>query len=87
MKNKLKEIDNKEVNEVVTLTKKILKVLYIVMIVAIILIGTVILKNLNVWHLLFTFLKVLAPLFIGFVIAWLFNPIVTKLNEKRYLEY
>ena len=83
MKNKLKEIDNKEVNEVVTLTKKILKVLYIVMIVAIILIGTVILKNLNVWHLLFTFLKVLAPLFIGFVIAWLFNPIVTKLNEKK----
>ena len=81
MMKKLK--DNDEVKEVVSLTKKILKVLYIVMIVAIILIGTVILKNLNVWHLLFTFLKVLAPLFIGFVIAWLFNPIVTKLNEKK----
>lgn len=74
--------NDKEINEVVTLTKKILKLLYIVMIVAIVLCGTIILKNLNVWHLLLTFLSVLAPLFIGFVIAWLFNPLVTKLNKK-----
>ena len=52
------------------------------MIVAIVLCGTIILKNLNVWNILLTFLKVLAPLFIGFVIAWLFNPIVKKLNKK-----
>ena len=82
MKKFDKEIDNKEVNEVVSLTKKILKLLYIVMIVAIVLCGTIILKNLNVWHLLFTFLKVLSPLFIGFVIAWLLNPIVTKMHKK-----
>lgn len=82
MKKNFKEIDNKEVNEVVSLTKKILKLLYIVMIVAIVLCGTIILKNLNVWNILLTFLKVLAPLFIGFVIAWLFNPIVKKLNKK-----
>lgn len=82
MNKKIKEIDNKEVNEVVSLTKKILKLLYIVMIVAIVLFGTIILKSLNVWHLLLTFLKVLSPLFIGFVIAWLFNPLVKKLNDK-----
>lgn len=82
MDKKTKGLDNKEVGEVVSLTKKILKLLYIVMIVAIVLCGTIILKNLNVWHLLLTFLKVLAPLFIGFVIAWLFNPIVKKLNDK-----
>ena len=52
------------------------------MIVAIVLCGIVILKQLNILDLLLTFLKVLAPLFIGFVIAWLFNPIVTKLNNK-----
>jgi len=77
-----KEINNKEVNEVVSLTKKILKLLYIVMLVAIVLFGTIILKQLNIWHLLLTFLKVLSPLFFGFVIAWLFNPIVKKLNNK-----
>lgn len=82
MKKNLKEIDSKEVNEVVSLTKKILNLLYIVMIVAIILCGIVILKSLNFWNILLTFLKVLSPLFIGFVIAWLFNPIVKKLHKK-----
>ncbi len=82
MRKNFKEIDNEEVNEVVTLTKKILNLLYIVMIVAIILCGTVILKNLNALGLLLTFLKVLSPLFVGFVIAWLFNPLVKKLNKK-----
>ena len=82
MKKNLKEIDSKEINEVVSLTKKILNLLYIVMIVAIILCGTIILKNLNVWNILLTFLKVLSPLFIGFVIAWLFNPLVKKLHKK-----
>ena len=53
------------------------------MIVAIVLCGTVILKNLNVWHLLFTFLTVLSPLFVGFVIAWLLRPLVIKLSQKR----
>ena len=82
MKKNLKEIDSKEINEVVSLTKKILNLLYIVMVVAIVLCGTIILKNLNVWNILLTFLKVLSPLFIGFVIAWLFNPIVKKLHSK-----
>ena len=79
MKNKF----NGEVSEVVTLAKKILKLLYIVMIVAIVLCGTIILEKLNVFHFLLTFVKVLAPLFIGFVIAWLLDPIVKKLNEKK----
>ena len=82
MKKELKEINNKEVNEVVSLTKKILKLLYIVMIVVIIFFGTIILDKLNIWHLFFTFLKVLSPLFIGFVIAWLFNPLVNKMSKK-----
>ncbi len=82
MKKEFKEIDHKEVNEVVSLTKKILKLLYVVMLVAIVLCGTIILDNLNIWHFVFTFLKVLSPLFIGFVIAWLLNPLVTKLSKK-----
>ena len=82
MKKINKEIDNTEVNEVVSLAKKILKLLYIVMLVAIVLFGTIILKQLNVWHFVLTFIKVLSPLFIGFVIAWLLNPIVTKMAKK-----
>ena len=56
MKKNFKEIDSKEVNEVVSLTKKILNLLYIVMVVAIILCGTIILKNLNILNILLTFL-------------------------------
>lgn len=82
MDKKIKEVNSKDVNEVVSLTKKILKLLYIVMIVSIVLCGTIILKNLNILSIVFTFFKVLSPLFIGFVIAWLFNPIVKKLNKK-----
>lgn len=82
MNKKFKEIDSKEVNDVVTLTKKILKILYVAMIVAIILSATIIMKNLKILSLFLTFLKVLSPLFIGFIIAWLFNPIVKKLNKK-----
>ena len=58
MKKNFKEIDSKEINEVVSLTKKILNLLYIVMIVAIVLCGTIILKNLNVWNILLTFLNI-----------------------------
>ena len=85
MKKEFKEIDNKDVKEVVSLTKKILNLLYIVMIVAIVLCGTIILKNLKLWDFIITFLKILSPLFVGFVIAWLFNPIVKKLNQKGIL--
>ncbi len=82
MKKEFKEIDNTEINEVVSLTKKILKLLYIVMLIAIVLFGTIILNNLHVWSFLFTLLSVLSPLFIGFIIAWLLNPIVKSMNQK-----
>ena len=78
---KKKDIEKTEIAEVLSLTKRILKILYVVMIVAIILCGTIILKNLNIWQLVFNLFKVISPLFIGFIIAWLLNPIVTKMNN------
>ena len=77
-----KKIDNEGVNEIIYLSKNILKVLYIALIASIILCVVFIFKNLGIFKILFSILKVLAPLFIGFVIAWLFNPIVNKLEEK-----
>lgn len=79
---KNEEINHKEINEVVFLGKKILKLLYIVMIVTIILSATIILKNLKIFDLLFSLLKVISPLFFGFVIAWLLNPLVAKMKNK-----
>lgn len=82
-KNKEK-IDYNEVNEVVGLSKKILHLLYVVMIIAIVLIATIILREWGVITFLLQVLKILSPLFIGFVIAWIFNPVVKKLEEKGF---
>ena len=80
-KNK-KELDTKELNEVISLSKKILNVLYILMIVGIVLGALFIMVYSNILKVFLSVLKVISPLFIGFVIAWLFNPLVKKLRKK-----
>lgn len=81
-KKKKSEINIDNVNEVVSLTSKILHILYGAMIIAIVLILTILIKEWGILKFIFAFLKVLSPLFIGFVIAWLFNPLVKKLEGK-----
>lgn len=80
-KNKEK-LDMNEINEVVSLSKKILHIFYIAMIIAIVLIVTIILREWGVIGFLLSILKVLSPLFIGFIVAWIFNPIVKKMEQK-----
>ncbi len=80
-KNK-NEINKQELNETIGLLKKILKLLYFVMIVAMIFIITLIAREWGVVKFILSLLKVISPLFIGFIIAWLFNPLVLKLKEK-----
>ncbi len=81
-KRSKEKLDLNEVNEVVTLSKKILHLFYIAMIIAIVLIVTIILREWGVINFLFQILKVLSPLFIGFIVAWIFNPLVKKLEAK-----
>ena len=76
------KINTKEVNEVVSISKKILNILYIVMIVGIIFLVTLLAKEWGILTFLLTLLKVATPFFIGFVIAWLFNPLVIKLQDQ-----
>jgi len=82
MKNKKEELDNKSLNEVIGLSKKILKILYILLIVGAILAIITIFKVSGLFNLLVGVLKVISPLFIGFIIAWLFNPLVKKLKDR-----
>ncbi len=81
-KKKKSEINIDNVNEVVSLSSKILHILYVAMIIACVLIVTILVKEWGILQFVFTFLKVLSPLFIGFIIAWLFNPLVKKLEVK-----
>lgn len=82
-KFKNKDLNVEEINAVISLTKRILKLLYIVMIVAIIFLGSILLKEWGILKFIKTLLSVISPLFIGFVIAWLFNPAVKKLESKK----
>ena len=77
-----KDIDKQSVNEVLTLSKKLLKLIYVIMIVGIIFLVTLLVKEWGILTFILTVLQVATPFFIGFVIAWLFNPIVMKLEKK-----
>lgn len=77
------EIDYRSVNDVLGITKKILKVLLILLIMLISWVVLAILKELEVKRILFTILGILSPLFIGFVVSWLLNPFVKWLAKKR----
>lgn len=84
VKKKEKEgLDMKEVNEVVKLSKKILNIFYIVLIVAVIFVGTLLVKEWGILTFICTLLKILTPLFVGFILAWIFNPLVVKMEKKK----
>ena len=75
-------IDNEGLNEIIYLGRNILKVLYFVLIIGLILAIIGVCHLLGIFKILGTLLKILAPLFIGFVIAWLFSPLVNKMTDK-----
>lgn len=81
-KEKTKEVDTKNLNEVISLSKKILKIMYGLFIILAIYVAIILFKELKVTSTLLVILKILTPLFIGIIVAWLFNPLVKKLKKK-----
>ena len=77
------KLDYEQINEVVGLSKRILHILYIAMIVAMVLIVTIIVREWGILKFILSILSVLAPFFIGFVLAWLMNPLVTKMEKRK----
>ena len=79
---KKKEVNVEELNKVITTGSKILKIFYIFLIIALISLGIFLLGYLNILPTIITVLKVMSPFFIGFVLAWLLNPIISKITDK-----
>lgn len=77
-----KEVDITNLNEVIGLTRNILKIAYILIAIIGVYAITMLFKEWNVLGFVFTVLKILAPLFIGIILAWLFDPIVRFLKQK-----
>ena len=74
--------ENKNLNKLINLSSKILRLIYILLIFGIVLFSIFIIKELKILLIIKSICCVLLPLFIGFIIAWLFNPLVKKMNNK-----
>ena len=83
MLKRKKEVDIENLNTVIDLTKKILRVLFVAIILISVLLVIALCGKLHVGRILISVLKVAAPLFIGFIIAWLLNPVVTFFTKKN----
>lgn len=81
-KNDSKEIDRKKLNELISLSRNVVKILYVLLIVLGVYALIKLTKEIRIFHFIVVILKVIAPLFIGFIIAWLFAPLVKWLQKK-----
>lgn len=81
--NKKEELNYHNLNEVIGLSKKMLKILYTCVILAIIVFIIILFKNLEIFKVLGSILGVISPFFIGLVIAWLLDSAVTYLQKKN----
>ena len=77
-----KKIDVKKINEVADLSSKVLKILYFLLLAALCYFVIIIFKETGIFPFIKTILKVVFPLFIGLLIAWLFEPFIKWLEGK-----
>lgn len=78
-----KQVDIKKLNDVISMTKKILSIAYVFIVIAGIYAATLIFKEWKVGLFLINLLKIVSPLFIGIVVAWLLEPIVKFLKNHK----
>lgn len=82
-KKKEKEIDIGSLNEILNTGRKFISIAYIMAIIALVLLGTYLLKEWKILGILKDFVIVISPIFIGLLIAWLCDPIVVWLEKRK----
>lgn len=81
-KNKDNELDYRAINKFFNTSNNLLKFVLALVIILAILLATYLIKEWNILGIIGTILSVISPVFIGFVIAWLLDPLATKLSSK-----
>lgn len=79
---KEKAVDVNKLNDVISVSQKILKIVYILIVILGVYTVTILFKELNLKETVLVILKTISPLFIGIFIAWLFDPFVKWLKKK-----
>lgn len=78
-----KAIDITSLNQILKTSKKIINIGYFMAIICVILLAVYLAKELHIFSFIKEFLIVISPIFIGIIIAWLFDPLVTTLQDKK----
>lgn len=77
------EINKRKINNLLTQGNRLLKLLYIMLIIMTVYIVTLIGDKLQIMPFIGKMLSILSPLFIGLVLAWLFNPLITWMQKHK----
>ena len=80
--NRSDELDYKAINRFFYTSNNLLKFVLALVIILAILLATYLIKEWNILGIIGTILSIISPVFIGFVIAWLLDPLATKLATK-----
>lgn len=83
MFKKKDKLDIEGLNEVIFISKKILRIGFIFAIIALVFLITCLVKEWYILRVIKDLLVVISPIFIGLIIAWLFDPIVKWLQSKN----
>ena len=76
------KVDKKELNKFIKTSNKVLQLIHILVFVLVILLITYVAKEWKILDFIFNIIKVISPVFIGLLIAWLLDPLVTKMEKK-----
>lgn len=77
------KIDIENINEIAYYGKKVLKILFFLLIVLAIYSVVLINKEWKIVSLILNVINVISPLFIGILIAYLFNPLINRLTKRK----
>ena len=76
-------VDYSSLNSILRTGKRIMNIGYFMAIVALVLLATFIIKEWSLFKIIKEILIVMSPIFIGFIIAWLFEPVVSYLQKNK----
>lgn len=82
-KSFLEKINTPKLNNILSVGEKTMRVLYLVLVVLLVYVAVQVLKEFNILPFVLKILSVISPLFIGFIIAWILNPMVNKLTSWK----
>ena len=82
-KGKDKELDYNNLNSIIKTGNKLIKLVFYMIVITVVLLGTYLVKEWQLLGFIKELLIVISPIFIGLLIAWLFEPLVTTLQKKK----